>query len=82
MAESSRCSTNQFSTQPAMMLLANSNTPVNAANSRQGPSSVSGPDTPCGASQMLSTTGTLPVQCIWTFSPENCGASICPARSQ
>ena len=37
-AESSRCSTNQFSNQPATMLLANSSTPVKAANSAVGPS--------------------------------------------
>ena len=41
MAESRRCSTNQFSTQPAIMLEANSTTPVNAAHSSVGPSSVS-----------------------------------------
>ena len=39
MAESSRCSTNQFSTQPATMLEANSRQPVKAAKSRVGPSS-------------------------------------------
>ena len=41
MAESSRCSTNQFSAQPAMMLDANSSTPVNAANRALGPSRLS-----------------------------------------
>ena len=40
-AESSRFNTNQFSTQPAMMLEENSSTPVKAANSALGPSSVS-----------------------------------------
>ncbi len=40
-ALSSRCSTNQFSAQPAISELANSSTPVKAANSAVGPSSVS-----------------------------------------
>ena len=40
MALCSRCSTNQFSAQPATSELANSSTPVKAANSSVGPSSV------------------------------------------
>ncbi|MPM94482.1 hypothetical protein SDC9_141628 [bioreactor metagenome] len=41
MAASSRCRTNQFSTQPAMMLDVNSSTPVKAANSSDPPQGLS-----------------------------------------
>ena len=36
MAASTRCSTNQFSTQPATRLLLKSSTPVKAANKTEG----------------------------------------------
>ena len=44
-AESSRCSTNQFSNQPATILDVKSTRPVNAAHSSVGPSNDSEPST-------------------------------------
>ena len=52
MAESSRCSTNQFSNQPAIRLDVNKITPVKAAHISVGPSSVRDPST-CIASLAL-----------------------------
>ena len=54
MALSSRCQTNQFSTQPAISELRNSSTPVKAAKKAVGPSSVSVSSTCCASRWSMS----------------------------